>query len=107
MRFFGLKTCDTCRKALKSLASFDVEITDVRADGVSDADRQAIIAAFGDAAMNTRSTTWRGLTEEERGLGPDTLLAQHPTLMKRPVIEHDGVWYQGWNTATKQALGIE
>jgi len=45
------------------LAPFDVEITDVRADGVSDADRQAIIAAFGDAAMNTRSTTWRGLTD--------------------------------------------
>lgn len=107
LRFFGLKTCDTCRKALKSLTAHDVKIIDVRADGVSDVDRQAIIAAFGDAAMNTRSTTWRGLSEAERTLGPDRLLAQHPTLMKRPVIEHNGVWYQGWTGPTKQALGVE
>lgn len=89
------------------MAFHDVEIIDVRADGVSDADRQAILTAFGDAAMNTRSTTWRGLNEEERAKGADVLLAAHPTLMKRPVIEADGVWYQGWSAATKQALGVE
>ncbi len=107
LRFFGLKSCDTCRKALKSLAALDVEIIDVRADGVSDIDRKAILAAFGDAAMNTRSTTWRGLSDEERAKGADALIAAHPTLMKRPVIEADGVWYQGWTQATKQALGVE
>ena len=35
MRFFGLKTCDTCRKALKSLAEAGMspEVIDVRKDG--------------------------------------------------------------------------
>jgi len=107
MRFFGLKTCDTCRKALKLLADRDVEVIDVRADGVSDADRTAILAAFGVGALNTRSTTWRGLSEDERAQDPAVLLAAHPTLMKRPVIELNGVWYQGWTPETRAAIGVE
>lgn len=107
VRFFGLKTCDTCRKALKVLADRDVTVIDVRADGVSDADRAAIVAAFGDAAINTRSTTWRGLSSEERAQTTDALLAAHPTLMKRPVIETEGAWYQGWTPATRAAIGVE
>ena len=107
MRFFGLKTCDTCRKALKTLADREVNVIDVRADGVLDADRAAIVAAFGEAAVNTRSTTWRGLSEDERGQSTEALLAAHPTLMKRPVIEHNGQWYQGWTPATRAALGVD
>jgi arsenate reductase len=107
MRFFGLKSCDTCRKALKSLVGHDVDVIDVRADGVSATDCAAMIAAFGDAAINTRSTTWRNLSEDERALGTAALLAAHPTLMKRPVIEIDGAWVQGWTPATKAALGLE
>lgn len=98
MRFFGLKSCDTCRKALKALAQagHTPQVIDVRADGVSEADRAAIIAQFGDAAINRASTTWRGLSEEERGAAPADLLAAHPTLMKRPVIDADGKWTIGW-----------
>lgn len=98
MRFFGLKTCDTCRKALKALdaAGYAPEVIDVRADGLSHADRAQIVVEFGDQAVNRASTTWRGLSEGERAAAPDALLAAHPTLMKRPVIEHEGVWTIGW-----------
>lgn len=98
MRFFGLKSCDTCRKALKALAEagHKPEVIDVRADGISDADRVAIVAEFGDAAINHASTTWRGLGDEEKTHDPVTLLAAHPTLMKRPVIAADGTWTIGW-----------
>lgn len=107
MRFFGLKSCDTCRKALKALAGRNVTVIDVRADGVSAADQTAMVAVFGAGMLNTRSTTWRGLSEDERARDPAALLAAYPTLMKRPVIEHNGAWYQGWTPATKQALGVE
>jgi arsenate reductase-like glutaredoxin family protein len=107
MRFFGLKTCDTCRKALRSLADEKVDVIDVRADGVSDADRAAILDAFGAGALNTRSTTWRGLSQDEKAQDPAVLLAAHPTLMKRPVIEKNGAWYQGWTPATRAAIGVE
>ncbi|WP_375281050.1 arsenate reductase family protein [Pseudooctadecabacter sp.] len=106
MRFFGLKTCDTCRKALKALDGQAVEVIDVRADGVSDADRAAMVAAFGETVINKRSTTWRGLSEVEQSLDLDTLLKKHPTLLKRPVIDRDGVWLQGWTDDTKRELGV-
>ena len=106
MRFFGLKTCDTCRKALKELeaAGLAPEVIDVRADGVSAADRAAMLAALGDALLNRRSTTWRGPSAAEQASDPEALLAAHPTLMKRPVIEAEGRWYLGWGPETRAAL---
>ena len=98
MRFFGLKACDTCRKAQKAISATgkSFEIIDVRSDGVSDADLDAILAQFSDAAINRASTTWRGLTDAQKASDPKALLVENPTLMKRPVIEHDGNWTIGW-----------
>ena len=98
MRFFGLKSCDTCRMAQKALtaAGYTPEVIDVRADGISVEDLQQIVATFGDAAINRSSTTWRGLSEDEKSQETLTLLAAHPTLLKRPVIEHGGEMTIGW-----------
>ena len=108
MRVFSLKSCDTCRKALAEMraAGLAPEVIDVRADGVAPADRAAMVAALGEAVLNRRSTTWRGLSEAERGGDPEGLLEAHPTLMKRPVIERDGQWSVGWtNDVRSQVLG--
>lgn len=98
MRFIGLKSCDTCRKALKSLADAgqSPEVIDVRADGIPAADIAAIVSTFGDKAVNRASTTWRGLSDAEKEADPATLLATHPTLLKRPAIEVEGEWTIGW-----------
>ncbi|MCP5085686.1 MAG: arsenate reductase [Rhodobacteraceae bacterium] len=98
MRVFGLKNCDTCRKALKALAGLTdaVEFVDVRRDGVAREQLAAFYAVFGDGLVNTRSTTWRGLNAEERAEEPLALLAAYPALMKRPVIERDGEVSLGW-----------
>ena len=106
MKLYGLKNCDTCRKALKSLAAagHDVRFVDVRSDGVTKADLERFQAAFGDALLNTRSTTWRGLGDAERGADPINLLIDHPTLMKRPVIDHDGSLTLGWTKDVQAQL---
>jgi len=98
MRFFGLKSCDTCRRARKEILASGqrCDVTDVRADGLTGPDIDMIVAQFGDAAINRASTTWRGLADTEKQHDPKTLLSAHPTLMKRPVIEKDGVWTIGW-----------
>lgn len=108
MRIWGLKNCDTCRKAVKALeaAGQALEYVDVRADGVDAADLERFYVAFGDALVNKRSTTWRGLSEGERAGEPVALLAAHPTLMKRPVIEADGQLTLGWDAKT-QAKWLE
>ncbi|CUK01406.1 putative reductase [Shimia thalassica] len=103
MRLYGLKNCDTCRKALKTFN--DVEFVDVRADGVPVEVLEKAFAAFGSALVNTRSTTWRGLTEEERAKPALDLLAEHPTLMKRPLIERNGEFFLGWTTDVQSTLG--
>lgn len=102
MRFIGLKTCDTCRKALKALtaAGHDVTVTDVRADGLSDADIDQIVAKFPLKAINKSSTTWRSLTDAEKDSDPKALLKDNPTLMKRPVIISDD-WTIGWDKTTQ------
>ena len=57
MQLYALKTCDTCRKALRALP--DAVLVDVRADGVPADVMEAALAQFGAALVNTRSTTWR------------------------------------------------
>ncbi|WP_146345018.1 ArsC/Spx/MgsR family protein [Phaeobacter marinintestinus] len=104
MDLYGLKSCDTCRKALKLLP--DANFVDVRAEGVPSEMMQRAFAQFGAALVNTRSTTWRGLTESERSRAPLELLAEHPTLMKRPLIDADGVLHLGWTAETRAALGV-
>lgn len=102
MILYGLKTCDTCRKALKSLP--DATFVDVRADGVPQDVLNAAHAQFGVALLNTRSTTWRGLDVQQRQRNPLDLLADHPTLMKRPLIESQGQLYLGWGKDVQAAL---
>ena len=106
MRFFGLKTCDTSRAALAAIRAkgLDPQVIDVRSDGVSPADLDAMLAAFGDRAINRSSTTWRALMDAEKAVDPAVLLTTHPTVMKRPVIEVDGIWYLGWDKTVQKAV---
>ena len=102
MILYGLKTCDTCRKALKALPNaefFDVSMTSVP-DGILD----RALSQFGDKILNTKSTTWRGLDETERSKDPKALLVAHPKLMKRPLIEDGDALYIGWDKDTQTAL---
>ena len=92
---YGLKKCDTCRKALKALP--DATLTDVRAEGVPEAVLAQAHQQFGEALLNTRSTTWRGLSEEERAGDPIALIKQHPALMKRPLISVGDTFFLSWN----------
>ncbi len=102
MKIYGLKTCDTCRKAARALP--DAEQVDIRANPVPDAVLEAALTQFGDALVNTRSTTWRGLPEAERQDAPLELLRRHPALMKRPLIDAGGTLYLGWGTDVQAAL---
>ena len=105
MKLYGLKSCDTCRKALKSLPGTD--FFDVRTDGVPADLLARAFAQFEGDLLNTRSATWRALDESERTRPPLELLASHPTLMKRPLIVSDGEIHVGWNAETRAALGVD
>lgn len=102
MKIYGLKTCDTCRKALKILGQ--AEFQDVRAQGVPDEVMEQAILCHGENLVNKRSTTWRQLGESERALPVPQLLKQHPTVMKRPLIVAGDDIYLGWTPQVRAAL---
>lgn len=108
MILFGISTCDTCRKAFKALegAGKDVTFQDIRKQELDQQTLDRFLADFGDALVNRKSTTWRGLDDAQRELDARTLLLTHPTLMKRPVIDDLGKLHLGWTAEVQKALGV-
>jgi len=111
MNFYGLKTCDTCRKAQKELrvAGREFTVVDVRADGVSTDKLQGWAQQVDwKKLLNTRSTTWRNLDARDKDDIDEakaiTLMTKNPTLIKRPVIEVSGKVYVGWTPEVKTRL---
>ena len=105
MQLFGLKNCDQCRAAMRDLQALgrEVELVDVRTDGVPQELLTAAHGEFQDALINRRSTTWRGLSDAERSSDLLELLQQNPTLMKRPLIVDGATMSLGWD-AKAQAV---
>lgn len=107
----GIRSCDTCRKARRALAAagLDHDWHDLRDDGLG-ADRldRWLDAVGWEALLNRRSTTWRSLPAEERepldAARARTLMLAHPTLVKRPVLEHAGGVIVGFRPADYEAL---
>ncbi len=106
MRLYGIKTCDTCRRALKELraAGREVDFVDVRTEGLTGERITAFLAAFGERLVNRSSATWRGLPEGERGAAPAVLIAAHPSLMKRPVVEDGERLWLGWSDGVRDEI---
>lgn len=104
MEIWGLPTCDTCRKARAALPG--AVFRDIRAQPLTAAEIAKLLEVFGDRALNRASTTWRGLSEDERTLPAAELLARHPALMKRPVIRTEGAFHIGFTPAVRAALGL-
>jgi len=91
---YGIPNCDSCKKARKWLEANNMPFVfhDVRADGLTEKDlRRWLKSVDWKILLNTRSTTWRNLSEAERDNVDKSnllkLLTKHPTLVKRPVLE--------------------
>lgn len=105
MQIYGLKTCDTCRAALRALPG--AVLVDLRPDGLPDVVLDRALAQFGGDLVNTRSTTWRGMDAAARAMAPRDQLRTQPSLMKRPlIVAGDGTLYLGWGKDTQAALGL-
>jgi len=91
---YGIKNCDTVKKALKWLGEKGVEhrFHDFRKDGISRTQIEGWIKELGmDRVLNKRGTTWRKLADEEKeNISEDQmidLLLEHSAMIKRPVID--------------------
>lgn len=108
---YGIPNCDTVKKARKWLEANDIayKFHDFRKDGLEKSQVNTWIKALGfEAIINKRSTTWRGLSDEQKNnLDASTALAlalEQPTIIKRPVLAHNDALAVGFKADNYQAV---
>ncbi len=100
---YGIKNCDTVKKARAWLDAGGVEygFHDYKALGADAARLRAWVAALGwETVLNRAGTTFRALPDADKtGIGADkavALMVAQPSLIKRPIVEGDGVLLAGF-----------
>lgn len=94
---YGIPNCDTVKKARQWLDARGVDYAfhDYKKEGADPERLGKWIAAEGvDTVLNRRGTTFRKLSDAEKADVDEakavTLLQQHPSMIKRPVVEYPG-----------------
>lgn len=110
MKLFGIKNCDTVKKARRWLDQHDVsyQFHDFRVDGLDEATIQNWLKTVSwEQLINKRGTTWRQLDDPRKEQldqqAAIELMLAHPTLIKRPIIEAHQSVSIGFNESDFQA----
>ncbi|MZR30822.1 Spx/MgsR family RNA polymerase-binding regulatory protein [Sneathiella litorea] len=108
---YGIKNCDTCRKALKWLKEegIDCDFHDLRADGLPAAELTKWLAAIDrNILINKRGTTYRQLDSAAKAVleedDPAAIILTLPTLLKRPIFSHNDRYLVGFKEPEKETL---
>lgn len=95
MQVYGIKNCNTVKKALTWLEERNIPYTfhDFKKEGVTDSKLKEWEKVFGwERLLNKRGTTWRKITPEIQETivdGPSArkLMMENTSIIKRPVVE--------------------
>ena len=108
---YGIKNCDTVKKARQWLDSHGIayRFHDFRVDGLTAAQLDDLAARSDwQTLLNRNSTSWRQLTvaqqsdlDQQRACA---LMLEFPTLIKRPVLDTGGQLMIGFKADLYQAL---
>jgi arsenate reductase len=93
LTIYGIKNCDTVKKALKFLSSKSLphEFIDFRENLISEDLYKTMEQGVGlEMLINKRSFTYRLLTDDEKQNIGYELVSKYPTLIKRPVLIQNG-----------------
>ena len=104
---YGIPNCDTVKKARAWLDARGIgsAFHDYKKEGADPAKLAAWSDAVGwEALLNRRGTTFRALSDADKA-GIDRakairLMQAHPSLIRRPVIEHGGGLLVGFDEAS-------
>jgi len=116
LKMYGIKNCDTIKKARKYLDANGVvcQFHDYRVDGLTAPLLQSFIDTLGwEALLNTRGTTWRKLSAETRNAVNNAatareLMLEQPAMIKRPLLcRSDGSMLLGFSETTYQSFIAE
>lgn len=103
---YGIENCDTIKSARTWLEKNDIDYTfhDFKKNGISEEQLAAWVKQLGwETLLNRRSTTWRNLPDKQKINLDETraiaIMKKQPTIIKRPVIEHEGRTHAGFSEA--------
>ena len=106
---YGIKNCDTVKKARKWLEAHDVayQFHDFRAEGLNaDIIENWFEAVNWETLVNKRSTTWRQLDDAQKNdlneQSAKGLLLENLTLIKRPVLDNGASIVVGFSEESYQ-----
>lgn len=106
VKIYGIKNCDTMKKAFVWLAKNGVEYDfhDYKKAGVPPGKLKAWAKQAGwEALANTRGPTWRKIPETQRAnltaAKMFALLEAHSSAIRRPIVEADGKLLVGFDQA--------
>jgi arsenate reductase (glutaredoxin) len=106
IRIYGIKNCDTMQKAIKWLEANKLDYTfhNYKEAGIDKATIEHWLKHLPiDKLVNTRSTTYRELTDAEKaGISNKTkaiaLMIKYNSLIKRPVWDFgNNTYFLGWD----------
>ena len=108
---YGIKNCDTVKKARKWLDSNGIEhqFHDFREDGLdADSVRNWLDELGWEQLINKRSATWKQLDQKTREemnlqLAYEAIL-EHPTLIKRPLLDIGHQRFTGFSEKNYQSI---
>lgn len=96
IHIYGIPNCDTVKKARKWLdgQGLDYAFHDYKKEGVDAGNLERWADRVGwEVLLNRRGTTFRKLDDADKAdIGRDKalgLMAEHPSMIKRPVVETD------------------
>jgi Spx/MgsR family transcriptional regulator len=98
MTIYGIKNCDTVKKALTWLKEHDVayEFHDYKTKGVTDDKLRSWAGQVGwETLVNRKGTTWRQLDDADKDAVRDeasaiALMKEKTSVIKRPLLEEKG-----------------
>jgi len=110
IKIYGIKNCDSMKKAMAWLTENGIayEFTDYKKAGVAAAHLPDWSARAGwELLLNKRGLMWKKLSDDER-VAVDSekalkLMAQYPSLIKRPVLDTGGKLLVGFSPETYAA----
>ena len=105
IEFYGIPNCDTVKKARKWLDGQGIDYTfhDYKKEGANRAKLERWADSVGwEVLLNRRGTTFRKLEDADKA-DIDQTKAEHPSMIKRPVVEHSGGVLVGFAPAEWEA----
>ena len=104
IEIFGIKNCDTMKKAFRWLDEHNITYTfhDYKKEGLDEATAKAWVDELGwESVINKRGTTWRKLEEETKSTMDNEnavrIMMSQSSIIKRPLLKIDDAIILGFS----------